>query len=215
MDIEKVVAALAEYGREMAESDPTVQDLRAEMDRLKQELSDSTSHYNGIINDLVKLRDEALAKADSLKTELAQAISERTPHDYGLLAGQRDDYRERLGVAAKEVFELEAKVKLLTTERDGYFDEMERMQRGWGAANQEVLRLENHIEDLKKAAITNLTAAVALVRPEPSRLEIAAQLVAGRFSNTTYVTKVSGDWIKYALDGADALIAAAKEEKQP
>lgn len=49
------------------------------------------------------------------------------------------------------------------------------------------------------------------VRTEPSRLEIAAQLVAGRFSNTTYVTKVSGDWIKYALDGADALIAAAKE----
>lgn len=127
--------------------------------------------------------ESLLKQVEELKAELAQAISERTPHDYGVLAIQRDDYRERLGVAAKEVFELKA----------------------------ELLAKERYIEDLKKAAVTNLTAAVALVRPEPSRLEIAAQLVAGRFSNTTYVTKVSGDWIKYALDGADALIAAAKE----
>jgi chromosome segregation ATPase len=139
---------------------------------------------------------------ERMQSELAQAISDRTPHDYGLIAGQRDDYRERLGVAAKEVFDLEAKVKLLTTERDGYFSEMERMQRGWGAANQEVLRLEDHIEDLKKAAITNLTAAVALVRPEPSRLEIAALLMA---NDRNY------DGPTMALKRADALIAAAKE----
>jgi len=135
------------------------------------------------ISRLIKERDEARTEVKCLKTELAQAISERTPHDYGLLAIQRDDYRERLGVAAKEVFELKA--ELLTKGR--------------------------HIEDLQKAAITNLTAAVALVRPEPSRLEIAAQLVAGRFSDTVFVTEVKGTWIKYALDGADALIAAAKE----
>jgi hypothetical protein len=105
------------------------------VERLKQELSDSTKHYNGIINDLVKLRDEARAKVARLKDE----------------------------------------VQSMTC---GGFDE--------------------HFNPV-------------YVRPEPSRLEIAAQLVAGRFSNTTYVTKVSGDWIKYALDGADALIAAAKE----
>jgi chromosome segregation ATPase len=176
MDIQKMVTALQDYHRDMVESDPTVQELRAELERLK--------------------------------TELAQAISERTPHDYGIIASQRDDYRERLGVACKEVFELEAKVKLLTTERDGYFSEMERMQKGWGAANQEIARLEDHIEDLKKAAITNLTAAVALVRPEPSRLEIAAMLLgaqplpqAGSFSGQA----------EHALRRADALIAAAKE----
>ncbi len=164
--------------------------------------------------DLLEAASRLQEQADlieRMQSDLAQAISERTPHDYGILRDQRDDYRERLGAACKEVFDLEAKVKLLTTERDGYFSEMERMQKGWGASNQEMARLEDHIEDLKKAAMTNLTAAVALVRPEPTRLEIAAQLVAGRFSNTTYVTKVSGDWIKYALDGADALIAAAKE----
>jgi hypothetical protein len=81
-------------------------------------------------------------------------------------------------MTTEHIIELEAKVKLLTIERDGYFSEMERMQRGWNGANQEVLRLEDHIEDLKKAAITNLTAAVALVRPEPSRLEIAAMIFA-------------------------------------
>jgi archaellum component FlaC len=202
MDIEKVVAALGKYSREMAESDTTVQDLRAEVERLKQELSDSTSHYNGIINDFVKLREEASAELERLKTELAQAISERTPHDYELLASQRDDYRERLGAAAKEVFELKAEVKLLTTERDGYFSEMERMQKGWGAANQEIARLEDHIEDLKKAAMTNLTAAVALVRPEPSRLEIAAMLLA---NDRAY------EGPTMALKRADALMAAAKE----
>jgi DNA repair exonuclease SbcCD ATPase subunit len=140
---------------------------------------DQTDH----IEELLSKIDQLSVELDQTKKELAQAISERTPHDYGLLQEQRDHYRERLGVAAKEVFELKA--ELLTKER--------------------------HIEDLQKAAVTNLTATVALVRPEPSRLEIAAQLVAGRFANTTFVTKISGDWIKYALDGADALIAAAKE----
>jgi len=151
---------------------------------------------------LIKQRDEAREEMERLKAELAQAISERTPHDYGILRDQRDDYRERLGAACKEVFELEAKVKLLTTERDGYFSEMERMQRGWNGANQEVLRLEDHLEDLKKAAITNLTAAVALVRPEPSRLEIAALLLA---NDRAY------EGPTMALKRADALIAAAKE----
>jgi len=143
------------------------------------------------------------AELERLKIELAQAISERTPHDYGLLAGQRNDYRERLGAACKEIFELEAKVKLLTIERDGYFSEMERMQRGWNGANQEVLRLEDHIEDLKKAAITNLSAAVALVRPEPSRLEIAAMLMASEWCLN----------VEMALEQTDLLIEAAKGAK--
>jgi len=91
-----------------------------------------------------------------------------------------------------------------------------------------LLQLEEHIKCLKRelnearaevaaqkdiiAAYESVTAnQQTTVRPEPSRLEIAAMLIAGRFSNTVYVTEVKGDWIKYALDGADALIAAAKE----
>jgi chromosome segregation ATPase len=153
-------------------------------------------------DECMQKHNDTRAELERMKTELAQAISERTPHDYGILQNQRDDCRERLGVAAKEVFDLEAKVKLLTTERDGYFSEMERMQRGWNGANQEVLRLEDHLEDLKKAAITNLTAAVALIRPEPSRLEIAAMFLA---NDRAY------EGPTMALKRADALIAAAKE----
>ena len=119
-----------------------------------------------------KERDQLYAEVERIKTELAQAISERTPHDYGLLAGQRNDYRERLGAACKHVFELEEKVKLLTT---------------------------------------NLTAAVALVRPEPSRLEIAAMLKAGWFANrdADFNATDHGWWIEQA----DELIAAEKETK--
>jgi hypothetical protein len=154
-------------------------------------------------------RNDSRAESERLNAELAQAISERTPHDYGLLAGQRNDYRERLGAACKEIFELEAKVKLLTAERDGYFSEMERMQMGWGAANQEVLRLENHTEDLKRAAITNLTATVALVRPEPCRLEIAAIVLTGSYGNSGSYQ----DLAKIGLKQADCLIAEAKKAK--
>jgi hypothetical protein len=68
--------------------------------------------------------------------------------------------------------------------------------------------LQSEVQHLK-----HIGGSADMIRPEPSRLEIAAMLVAGRFSATLYVTEVKGDWIKYALRGADALIAAAKEGK--
>jgi hypothetical protein len=123
--------------------------------------------------------NDTRAELERLKTELAQAISERTPHDYGILQDQRDHYRERLGAAAKEVFKLKA--DLLTKER--------------------------HIEDFQKAAISNLTATVALVRPEPSRLEIAAMILA---SSCSHPDRNFGGGTIWALEYADALIAAAK-----
>ena len=88
----------------------------------------------------------------------------------------------------------------LQTERDELRAEVERLQK-YPAVSSAHIPIFGQLDG----------QTPKLIRPEPSRLEIAAQLVAGRFSNTTYVTKVSGDWIKYALDGADALIAAAKE----
>jgi len=42
---------------------------------------------------LIKQRDEAREEVERLKAELAQAISERTPHDYGILKDQRDEAR--------------------------------------------------------------------------------------------------------------------------
>lgn len=108
---------------------------------------------------------------------------------------------ERLDRATKERDEARADLEKaveyntkLQEERDEARAEVERLK----TINQEVLK-------------ANYT--MGTTRPEPSRLEIAATLVASRFSGTLYVTEVKGTWIKYALEGADALIAAAKEGK--
>jgi hypothetical protein len=86
----------------------------------------------------------------------------------------------------------------VTTERDDARAEVEQLKQALHDA-----RLEN----------SGQAALLERKRPEPSRLEIAATLVASRFSSTLYVTEVKDTWIKYALEGADALIAAAKEGK--
>jgi hypothetical protein len=74
-------------------------------------------------------------------------------------------------------------------------------------------RLENSGQAALLERRHHIGEVTEMVRPEPSRLEIAATLVASRFSSTSYVTEVKGTWIQYALKGADALIAAAKEGK--
>jgi len=106
------------------------------------------------------LHIEAADRLEELQRDLAQAISERTPHDYGLLAEQRDDYRRRWVVALEEIEE----------------------------ARAEVERLKDHVPDATK-----------MIRPEPSRLEIAAMLCAACMAP------------KAALAQADELIAEAKE----
>jgi uncharacterized protein YlxW (UPF0749 family) len=87
-----------------------------------------------------------------------------------------------------------------------------KLQKERDKAHAEVEQLKQALHD---ARLENSGQAAQLERkrPEPSRLEIAATLVASRFSSTLYVTEVKGTWIKYALEGADALIAAAKEGK--
>jgi len=80
----------------------------------------------------------------------------------------------------------------------------------------ELQQLNKNLEcscDSWEDEVIKLRKELEETRPEPSRLEIAATLVASRFSSTLYVTEVKGTWIKYALEGADALIAAAKEGK--
>ena len=128
MDIQKAVDALQDYHRHMVDSDPTVQELRIEADRLKTELSDSTNHYNGVIN--------------------------------------------------------------------GLRDEVERLKAS--VANQ--MELNHALAEMKTP-----------IRPEPSRLEIAAMMMASvacRRDLILWGTKEEAAW---AIDQANALIAAAKE----
>ncbi len=96
---------------------------------------------------------------------------------------------------------------------------VEYLQRHYEDVVEERDKALAEVEQLKQALhdarLENSGQAAQLERKrlEPSRLEIAAMLVAGRFSSTLYVTEVKGTWIKYALEGADALIASAKEGK--
>jgi hypothetical protein len=76
---------------------------------LAQELEKERAVSTRLINE----RDKALAELDRLTIELAQAISERTPHDYGILKDQRDDYRNRLCASINETQEARAEVERL------------------------------------------------------------------------------------------------------
>jgi hypothetical protein len=173
--------------------------LANQRDEARTEADIQSAGYTQCRCDLTRMieqRDEALAEVEPLKRELAQAISERTPHDYGILREQRDEARTDVMLLKGDVNKLLQENWQLAKERDEVRAEVERLK--GDIANQ--MEINRAVAGMKVPT-----------RLEPSRLEIAAMLVAGRFSNTTYVTKVSGDWIKYALNGADALIAAAKE----
>jgi len=143
-----------------------------------------------------------------------------------------ENYRQmlkRIDVMVKERDEARAGIKQLKqTLRDTILENSENIQsldqtvRKLSVALNEVEQLKQALHDARlensgQAALLerrhHIGEVTEMVRPEPSRLEIAATLVAGRFSSTSYVTEVKGTWIKYALEGADALIAAAKEQK--
>lgn len=118
---------------------------------------------------LMEQRDKARAEVERLTRELERAISERTPHDYGILKNQRDDYRNRLCAAIKETQD----------------------------ARAEVERLKNHIPDVGK-----------MVRPEPSRLEIAAMIYAA-FAGAQCAKEKVNPTAYIALKCADELLAEA------
>jgi len=173
-----------------------------------------------------------VSAADALETlqkELSQAIAERTPHDYGLL-------REEATFLRKELDKALAEVKRLKSDRDDYARDAEKFAEQRNKARVEVELLKEKLDaelnssvtlqsqrDEARAEVAQLKDTVAAyeattvnqqltVRPEPSRLEIAAMLLAalaGRESES-WEAKLEVIW---AVEQADALIAAAKEAK--
>ena len=93
---------------------------------------------------------------------------------------------------------------------ESIFERLGRVTKERDAAVAEAKELKEALHDAWTDIAQQNHKSRQQIRPEPSRLEIAAMLVAGKFSSTLYVTEVKGTWIKYALEGADALIAAAK-----
>ena len=150
------------------------------------------------ISQLKTQLDEVNAEVERLKRELEQAIAERTPHDYGIIAEQRDQYKEMYLGALKEIAKARAEVEevkkrsinAVTLSWDG-----PRLSGGGGggpcAGN------DHHVPAVTK-----------MIRPEPSRLEIAAMLLAGWLSNPNLSSEANP--YESRLLEADKLIAAAK-----
>lgn len=129
-------------------------------------------------------------EVDRLNRELERAIAERTPHDYGILRSQRDAYRDRLCDSIKETEEARAEVERLKRQevKITFLGEASSS----GGSGGPCAGNDHHVP-----------ADTKMIRPEPSRLEIAATLMAG-LGNSIF------DDARLALRAADALIAAAK-----
>lgn len=172
----------------------------------------------------------AAERLEALDRALDLAVKERTPHDYGILADQRDEYQRMFSDAVKQVEKERAEVDQL---KHALHDA--RLENSGQAARIEELRAE--VERLKLELSCALAAEdrakksrdeawckakeaeaefsivnqQLTVRPEPSRLEIAAMFAASWVSNPAHdEATVDTQWW---LQQADALIAAAKEAK--
>jgi hypothetical protein len=119
-----------------------------------------------------------------MQSELAQAISERTPHDYGILKYEIECLKQTVSDAQ--------------IENSGQAAEIKRLNEEYRVAHLE----RQHYKGIADHRQKELCALVS--RPDPCRLEIAALLLA---NDRAY------EGPTMALKRADALIAAAKEAK--
>jgi hypothetical protein len=187
--------------------------------------------------------DAAEAKVEQLKQALEQAIAERTPHDCGILKEeaqemrkQRDealaeveDRKDALIYAAKQIHELKNQRDLwlhrarqenekhlnLSAEVDRLNEQLEqaiaeRTPHDYGILKEEAQEMRNQ-RDEARAEVERLKHhipdATKMIRPEPSRLELAALLMIRRVEPALHRA------VEMSFEEADALIAAAKEEK--
>jgi chromosome segregation ATPase len=136
-------------------------------------------HYE----DVVEERDKALAEVEQWRSA------------YNRLSKLCSDKVERV---TQDHDKARAEFNRLTKERDAARSEVEQLKQALHDARLENSGQAARIEELKR----HIGEVTEMVRPEPSRLEIAAMLLADGF----YV-------VETALAEADALIAAAKEKQ--
>ena len=204
-DFEKVVGYNTRLQDELDKARKEVEQWRWDYDRLSQLCSSKVEQVTkdhdkarAEFNRLTNERDEARAEVERLNRELEQAIAERTPHDYGILKDQRDDYRDRLCASIKETQEVRTEVEQL---KQALHDA--RLENSGQAALIE--QLKEKVDQLQY--IADFDRKHFLKRPEPSRLEIAAMLLAGWLGNPDALSENNPhEW----LLEADKLIAAAK-----
>jgi chromosome segregation ATPase len=218
-EMERLATARDEWRRTAYEITEQANKMR---DNLTEERDIAKADFEKVVGYNTRLQDEldkARAEVERLTRELEQAISERTPHDYGIIKEQRDHYRDRLCTSIKETQEVRTEVEQLKQalhdarlENSGQAAEIEQLKEKrndyrerLGIAAKEAIEASAEVERLRN----HTGAIIKLIRPEPSRLEIAAMFKAAWLSNADYKSEDRCDegwWIEQA----DALIAAAK-----
>jgi chromosome segregation ATPase len=189
------------------QANKTLDNLTEEPDIARADFEKVVTYNTRLQNEREKLRVEV----ERLTRELEQAISERTPHDYGILKDQRDDYRDRLCASIKETQEVRTEVEQLKQalhdarlENSGQAAQLEQCREDYRVAHidrQHYKRIAEH----RQKELSGL-----LARPEPSRLEIAAEILAAIINRGTEVWGAEEE-ATWAIKRADALIEAAKE----
>ena len=154
------------------------------IDDLRQNGLTSASIYTRMERAANRLEELERANKSTL-ADLALALSERTPHDYGLLKKE---------------------ATFLRKERDKALAEVERVRKLWNESH--IAERDDFAKEIErvKAECANQQLNT---RPEPSRLEIAAMLLAAMCGSQYTWSNAEG----IALRKADTLIAAAKEAK--
>jgi chromosome segregation ATPase len=191
-EIEELVRDREYWIERAKQKDETISVIRAEMERLRGELEKVS-----------KERDEALslaARGDVAKALLSQIDS--ALNDAGVPTLHPD-----IGAAERKPMLLRERVEWLENE--------------WSEARFQVQRLkaelrtaEGEWKHWKRIADHRKEKIIAMVaRPEPSRLEIAADLLCAWEGHPDIAIRECNP-VTLALRMADELIAAAKEEVQ-
>ena len=155
-------------------------DTQAEAEKLKKEL-ESTK--------------QSLSEARRLWAEDVKALKTRLADD----RADRDEYLDALGIANTKNTQMSTKIK----EQDLQIQKLSK--------ELEKLKAENLIVPKNNGAIPIFSSSIpTLIKPEPSRIEIAAGFIAATFIH--HGAHPLDDTIrKLVIDEADALIAFAKK----
>jgi DNA repair exonuclease SbcCD ATPase subunit len=181
--------------------------------------------------------DAADARVEQLKQALEQAIAERTPHDYGVLKEEAQEMRKQRDEAFAEVEERKSALIDATYQIDNYkskfllwFENAKTQNTKLLDALEDATKARKELEQLKQALhdarlensgqaarIEELKRHIGevteMVRPEPSRLEIAAMVAPAICHLGCGMDLEVNDFLAACVQVADALIAAAKKGK--
>ena len=97
-----IISALRVLARDIQTDDGVVNACLEEAAARLEELQRANQNTLADLAVAIERRDDSYAEIKTVRKELAQAIAERTPHDYGLLKGEVEHLRRELSESIKE-----------------------------------------------------------------------------------------------------------------